>query len=144
MCYGLNSPSFVLRASDTFVFLPTSKKKIFPPICVVVPVAVASILPLSFVPSSFSVLQSFCHGKGQSLSTAMLRSRLGLRKVTFATPCKLRKGKSHPSCFHVWCHLGYMLIIAYCLGHLGGPASFLHSALWNSLPGSCWMPRLLL
>lgn len=38
------SPSFVLRTSETFVFLPTSGKKVFPPVCVVV--AVASILPL--------------------------------------------------------------------------------------------------
>lgn len=116
--------SLLCLESIRYVCLPPHfLKKIFPPICVVVPVAVASILPL-FVPSSFLFCKSFCHGEGQVLSTAMLRSRLGLRKVTFEPPCKLRKGKSHPSCFHVWCHLGYMLIMSNCLWLLGVPASF--------------------
>lgn len=45
-----------------------------------------------FVPSSFFfVLQLFCHGEGLFLSTAMLRSRLGLRKVTFAPPASWGK-----------------------------------------------------
>lgn len=91
------SPSFVLRAS---VCPPPTSENISPPTCVVV--AIASILPLPlFVPFSFVVLfwnRSFM-GKGSPPSTAMLRSRLGFRKVTFAPPASWGKVNHIPPVF---------------------------------------------
>lgn len=123
MCYGLNLPPLSWEHPICLSSSPLLKNYSLL-ICVVVPVAVASILPLSLCHRVFLFCNRSDMGKGFSLSTAMLIPRLGLRKVTLATCCKLRKGKSHPSCFHVWCQWGYMLIIASCLGLFGGQASF--------------------
>lgn len=80
---------------------PLLKNKVFPPPCVVAPVAVAPSIhfhPLGFCQSFF-----FCHGE---LSASLPRSRLWVEEGNICTSGELRKGKSHPSCLHVWCQLG--------------------------------------
>ena len=144
MCLGLTLPPLSwehpVRLSSS-PHLKKKKKEVFPPLCVVV--EVASILPLSLCHPVFLFCKSFCHGVGLSISTAMLSSRLGLRKVAFAPPASWGKVNHIPPVFM----FGVSGVTCWSLpivwGFLG-TSIILHSALWNSLPGSCWMPRLLL
>lgn len=97
-----------------------------------------------FVPSSFWFCNCSVMWKGWlSLSTSMLRSRLGLRKVTFAPPASWGKVNHVPpvSMFNVGGVRVTLLIVSV---FFKGTSIILHIALWNPLPGSCWMPRLLL
>lgn len=112
MCYGLNSPSFVLRASGAFVFLPTSEKQsVPPPPCVTVPVAVAP--SIHFHP--LGVCQSFVFVHLGELSASMLRSWLWVEEGNICTCGELRKGKSHPPVFMFGVSWGSHFI-AVCLG----------------------------
>lgn len=133
------SPSFVLRASNTFVFLPTSEK-LFPPLCVVV--AVASILPLSLCHLVFCVAIDLSWGRAVPLKRNV-RSRLGLRKVTLSPPASWGKVNLNTPVF-TYVSVGLHVDHYQLVGAFRGTGIILHSALWNSLPGSCWMPRLLL
>lgn len=124
MCYGLNLPPLSwehpIRLSSSPLLKKNNKKKSFP-----------SYLCCCTSSSSFHsaiqffVLQSFCHGEGLPLSTAMLRSRLGLRKVTFAPPASWGKVNHIPPVFM----FGVSGVTCWSLpivwGFLGaGPASF--------------------
>lgn len=96
----------------------------------------------------FLAFFSFCHG---APSASMTRPWLWVEEGNICNSGELRKGKSQPSCLCVCCQLGVTFII--CLGaffffvcfvwRAAGSASLRICALWNPLPGSCWMPRLL-
>lgn len=78
-------------------------KRVSSPLFVVV--EVVFILPLYFTPSQVFVLQLLCHGEGLPLSTAMLRSRLGLKKKvrSFEPPASWGKVNHIPPVFMFWC-----------------------------------------
>lgn len=127
---GVLPPVLSLEHLITFVFLPTSEKQL-PPECTVVLVAVASILSLLLCHPVVLFLQSFIRGEGLSLSTFMLRARLGLRKVTFAPPASWVKvnlilfsswgANTFPIVWGFWGLASFCLMLygIHCLDHAG-------------------------
>lgn len=134
MCYGLNSPSFVLRASGAFVFLPTSEKESVPSSLCRRTCSSSSIHPspsiwflpiFSFVMGSY---QPYCRGHG-----------FGLRKVTFAPPASWGKVNHIPPVFMFgvsWgSHLSFVwvLFLFVCLFGGGGISTISHSCFVESI-----------
>lgn len=83
-----------------------------------------------FVPSSFFFfrfvlfLLLFCHGEGALPLNCNAKIKAWVEEGNICTSCKLRKGKSYPSCFHVWCQWGVHVDHCQLFGAFGGPASF--------------------
>lgn len=115
--------SLLCLESIQYVCLPPHFWKVFPPLCVVVPVAVASILPLSLCHPVFCFAIVLTWGRALPLNRNA-KIKAWVEEGNCFTSCKLRKGKSHPSCFHVGCLWGYMLIISNYLGLLGDEHHF--------------------
>lgn len=97
ICHGWSSPScLVLRASDNICLPPHFWKKQLPPECIVVSVAVASILSLPLfhlVVLFFTIIYSW--GRAVPLNL-YAKSKAWVKEGNFCTSCKLSKGKSHP------------------------------------------------
>lgn len=104
MCYGLNSPSFVLRASGAFVFLPTSEKQSVPSSLCCLTCSSSSIHPFP----SIGFYLFFLKTRGAISLNAEVMA--WVEEGNICTSGELRKGKSHPSCLNVLCQLGVTFI----------------------------------
>lgn len=136
MCFGLNLPPLSWRASEMSVPVPnptTSETKWFHPMCC----CSSSFHSATFcVPLSFFCFAVNLSWKGLALSTANLSSR----QVTFTPPASWGKVNHIPPVFM----FGVSGVTLPVVWGFCGTSIILHSALLNSLLGSCWMPRLLL